>query len=148
MNKSEAEEFAERELERNGLSDWTFTWFLANRRLGVCKPKVKVIGIHEKLADFDEEFRETLLHEIAHALVGAKEKHNFVWAAKCVELGIRPERSVSMSSVPFAINYKFVAFCPVCNENRGGFFRSTNKIWNCKICKSIVEIKNIGGERK
>jgi predicted SprT family Zn-dependent metalloprotease len=39
----------------------------------------------------DDEVRDTILHEIAHALVGPGHGHDGVWKAKCREIGARPE---------------------------------------------------------
>jgi predicted SprT family Zn-dependent metalloprotease len=39
-----------------------------------------------------EEIRDTILHEIAHALVGPGHGHDEVWQRKCVEIGARPVR--------------------------------------------------------
>ncbi len=37
-----------------------------------------------------ELVRDTILHEIAHALVGANHGHDEVWKAKCLEIGAVP----------------------------------------------------------
>src|SRR5271165_928788 len=39
-----------------------------------------------------EEILDTVLHEIAHALVGPGHGHDAVWKRKCVEIGARPAR--------------------------------------------------------
>jgi hypothetical protein len=39
-----------------------------------------------------EEIVDTILHEIAHALVGPRHGHDTVWKAKCTDIGARPER--------------------------------------------------------
>ena len=36
-----------------------------------------------------EEIRNTILHEIAHALVGNENVHNLVWKKKALELGVK-----------------------------------------------------------
>jgi predicted SprT family Zn-dependent metalloprotease len=38
------------------------------------------------------EIRDTILHEIAHALVGSKNNHNKVWKAKALEIGCSGNR--------------------------------------------------------
>ena len=39
-----------------------------------------------------DQVRDTILHEIAHALVGPGHGHDAVWKRKCREVGARPER--------------------------------------------------------
>ena len=41
-----------------------------------------------------ESIRRTVLHEIAHAIVGGGHGHDRVWACCCRELGIEPKRCV------------------------------------------------------
>lgn len=40
----------------------------------------------------DEVVRDTILHEIAHALVGPERGHDEVWRRKCLEIGANPAR--------------------------------------------------------
>jgi predicted SprT family Zn-dependent metalloprotease len=40
----------------------------------------------------DEEIRDTILHEIAHALVGKAHNHDEVWRAKALEMGCTGRR--------------------------------------------------------
>jgi hypothetical protein len=91
-------ELARQLMEQHGLSDWEFGLNSNVRRAGVCHyPHGCNRGRIELSAYFAErnseaEIRDTLLHEIAHALVGPDQAHNAVWRAKCVEIGARPER--------------------------------------------------------
>lgn len=82
-------EVARKLLDKHGLQDWQFkfqrmsppgTW-------GHCDYASKTIRI-----DFEScpprQFRQTLLHEIAHALTPAeKEKHGIEWLKKAEEVG-------------------------------------------------------------
>jgi predicted SprT family Zn-dependent metalloprotease len=49
-------------------------------------------SIHFVERNSADEIRDTILHEIAHALVGPGHGHDAVWKRKCVEIGARPER--------------------------------------------------------
>lgn len=77
-----------------GLSEWQFALTRGVRILGVCRHQKHVIGLSRHLIERNspEEVRDTLLHEICHALVGPGHGHDEVWKAKCREVGCRPER--------------------------------------------------------
>jgi predicted SprT family Zn-dependent metalloprotease len=81
-------------LARHGLHGWTFALNRRKRTLGLCRYDAPAIELSIYLIDRNcaEEIRDTLLHEIAHALVGPGHGHDAVWKAKAVEVGARPER--------------------------------------------------------
>ena len=66
----------------------------AKRALGVCRYHRMTIGLSVHLVEGNgpEEARETLLHEIAHAVLGPGHGHNTTWKARCRKLGCRPVR--------------------------------------------------------
>ena len=71
------------------LSDWTFEWNTRCKTRGGCTiHKVKIIEITKEYAlkIQPEMFMNTVLHEIAHALVGHKNGHNEVWRKKQFQL--------------------------------------------------------------
>src|SRR6202021_1020386 len=82
----------------HGLSEWEFGINNNVRRAGVCYyPRKSAPGRIELSAHFmernsEEEIRDTILHEIAHALVGPGHGHDAVWQAKSLETGANPER--------------------------------------------------------
>lgn len=77
------------------LSDWTFCFDHGTRRAGCCNYRDKKISIASDLARnaSEEDIRDTLLHEIAHALVGKKHNHDPIWQAKAKEIGSSGERT-------------------------------------------------------
>ena len=46
------------------------------------------------------EIADTLLHEIAHAIVGVRHQHDAVWRAKAREIGCTAERCHDVSHTP------------------------------------------------
>ena len=76
-------------LRRHGLAGWSLVFDNAKRRAGVCQYDVKVIGLSAPLTRLHpaEEVRDTLLHEIAHALTGPEHSHDAVWAARARAIG-------------------------------------------------------------
>ena len=81
-------------LAEHGLADWCFEFDHATRRAGCCDYRHKRISLALQFARQarDAEITDTLLHEIAHALVGKKHNHDAVWRAKAQQLGSSGER--------------------------------------------------------
>src|ERR1700722_17497176 len=82
---------ARRLMDLHGLKEWEFGINSNVRRTGVCYyPRKTAPGRIELSAHFverntEEEIRDTLLHEIAHAIVGPGHGHDAAWREKCVE---------------------------------------------------------------
>jgi len=92
MDLKELEAIAVRELAKHGLTGWTFGFADTKRRLGVCKYQSKRIEIahYYALNSPSEVVHDTLLHEIAHALVGPGVRHGAKWKAVAIRLGAKP----------------------------------------------------------
>lgn len=86
---------AEDLLKTHGLKRWSFTFDHSTRRAGCCYFRDKLITVAFNLAANGnlEDIRDTILHEIAHALVGRKHHHDEVWKAKALEIGCSGERT-------------------------------------------------------
>lgn len=84
-------------LERHGLPEWRVVFDQAKTRAGVCRPRRRVIGLSAPLTRLhgEDEVRDTILHEIAHALVGPQHGHDRVWSARALEIGCTAMRCVS-----------------------------------------------------
>lgn len=83
-------------LDSHGLKEWEFGFNANVRRAGVCfypygtEPGRIELSIHFAAKNSDAEVRDTLLHELAHALVGPGHGHDAVWKAKCRAIGASP----------------------------------------------------------
>ncbi len=79
----------------HGLKKWRFQFDHSTRRAGCCNYRKKLISISFDLARnaSDDDIRDTILHEIAHALVGRKYNHDAVWKARAKEIGCSGERT-------------------------------------------------------
>ena len=102
MHPSDARELARDLMRRHGLAGagWRFEFDHARRRFGCCHYGRKLITLSRPLTllNGEAEVRDTLLHEIAHALTeGAG--HGPRWRAKCRELGAKPVRCYGDESV-------------------------------------------------
>jgi len=94
MDVHEAEGLARDLLAHFPLKNWHFGWNRRKRSLGLCRYRDKTmeLSVHFVLANSLEQVRETILHEIAHALAGEKAGHGPVWKMMCLRVGCKPER--------------------------------------------------------
>ena len=86
-------------IREHGLKKWSFNFDHSTRRAGSCRYHDKTITMAFELArdGSDEDIRDTILHEIAHALVGPKHNHDRVWKAKARAIGGSGERTHQLS---------------------------------------------------
>lgn len=91
-----------RTIRDHGLSKWRFQFDHSTRRAGCCNYHDRVISISFDLArnGLDADIRDTILHEIAHALVGKKHNHDAVWQAKAREIGCSGDRTHRLELSP------------------------------------------------
>lgn len=89
-------------IKEHRLRRWKFKFDHSVRRAGCCDYRKKQISISINLAltASDEDIRDTLLHEIAHALVGKKHNHDAIWKAKAKEIGCTGERTHKLQLTP------------------------------------------------
>ncbi len=115
MDLSEACTLARLLMGEHELSDWIFVTNKNKRRLGVCREKLKRIELSEHyiLRNTQEHITDTLLHEIAHALVGVRHGHDDVWKQKCIELGCSPRAFDASADMPTG---RWQATCPTCSR--------------------------------
>lgn len=102
MEVTEAKEVASRLIELHGLEGWSFRFNRNKRRLGVCKQDSKKIELSEYyvIRNSSEHVIDTILHEIAHALVGTAHGHDDVWKAMCLRVGCTPTSCSSTAIMP------------------------------------------------
>lgn len=87
-------------MEQHGVGDWGLSLDRARRRAGLTDHARHRITLSRALMSlYDEsEVRETVLHEIAHARVGASHGHDAVWRAEARRLGATGCRLVPPSA--------------------------------------------------
>ena len=116
MNTGEASRLARTLMNDHGLDTWVFQFDRAKRRFGRCSHDSRTISLSEPLTRLnpEEQVRDTILHEIAHALVGPGAGHGRVWKLKAREVGANPERTYSDDAVQPTGNW--VGTCPTCSK--------------------------------
>jgi hypothetical protein len=72
----------------HGVSHFKFKFSGAKRRLGSCSSDTIFLSINHSLSSDIKDVEHTILHEIAHAIVGVKPGHREVWQNKATELGV------------------------------------------------------------
>lgn len=136
-------------MARHGLdSSWRFRFNHARRRMGMCyyparrvqlwPPRVLVrpgrieLSIHFVERNGDEEIRDTILHEIAHALAGQKAGHGPRWRQIAQAIGARPERCSLTATMPKG---RWLAVCPNCNREHHRHRRPRSLGgYHCRAC--------------
>ena len=108
-------------MNQHGLSKWNFEWDRAKRRAGCCKHRICVISlsINYVVRNTEEHIRDTILHEIAHALAGPREGHGPKWKTICRQIGARPVRCYDSD----VVNMPKGQYKAVCNGCRREFRR-------------------------
>lgn len=115
-NTSQVASLARAMMNVNGLSQWRFEFDRSTKRFGVCKYASRTIGLSEKLtrANDIERCKETILHEIAHALAGSQAGHGPVWVRQARALGIKGERCFTGEDTTLVGHY--FGYCERCGD--------------------------------
>jgi predicted SprT family Zn-dependent metalloprotease len=148
-----ARRLAEQLMEKHGLSGeggYRFVWDNAKRRFGCCFIHRKLISLSKPLTLLNEEtdVRDTILHEIAHALTPTH-GHNAVWKAKCREIGCTPERLFGCHVKRPELNSQSHLYrgCPRC-----GWWKKMRRIgvsrYICATCRNRLEWWNSESEER
>lgn len=148
MNKTEAVQLAKKLAAKHGFGHLEITTSRTKRALGRCffkygKPIRIDLSAHW-ISHLDEpEIRDTILHEIAHAIAGHKAGHGADWKRAAIAVGANPSRTAELPrevSESFGEkHYKYIAVCNGC-ENRVYFDRFgknwRNNRYTCSKCGS------------
>lgn len=121
-------------MKEHGLLDngWILIYGTRKCALGICSSKSKQIQLSRPLIEVNskETVRNTILHEIAHALVGVHHHHDAVWRAKAVEIGCNGDRC-SNNAVTVKSN-RFLQ-CPSCKK-KTPIYRKHTRDKSCGKC--------------
>jgi predicted SprT family Zn-dependent metalloprotease len=141
MELSDACAMAEHLLEVHGLGEWSVVFDGAKRRAGICRYADRVIGLSAPLTVVHsvDEVRDTVLHEIAHALVGARHGHDAHWRAVAVSIGCSGQRCVSPDA-PTAP----AAWLGVCSAGHTlERHRRPERVMACGRCSRAFDLRHV-----
>ena len=126
---------ARSEMDKYGLCDWKLELDYAKVRAGACHFTEKKISFSRHfLKNADKlDINDTILHEIAHALVGPKHGHDRVWKNMAKKIGCSAKRCHTLE---FS-EYKWIRFCTNYCWEQKVHRRKLNLI--CKKCGSPVK---------
>jgi predicted SprT family Zn-dependent metalloprotease len=144
----ETTQLANRLLKEHGLTEqgWTFSFSNRKTHVGTCfHTRKQIVFSKWYVQNHPDEIHDTILHEIAHALVGPNHGHDNVWRRKALELGCKPERCAD-DTVEFSGNYNYVLECPNdCNAGPWHRHRMTQRAWYgiCPNCRDPLTITDL-----
>lgn len=138
MNLLKAKQLTINLMHHHSLLDkgWSFEFDKAKRRFGCCKHHRKLITLSEPITELNDEaeVKDTILHEIAHALVGVGHGHDRVWKKKAIEIGCDGKRCYD-SSVIATPKPNYSAICPGCNREHKRMRRVIRSV-SCAYCSN------------
>lgn len=137
---------AETLLSNFGLSEqgWTFKFANTKKAIGRCYYRERTIEFSKHYIDSaPEHITDTLLHEVAHALVGPGHGHDGTWRRQAMLLGASP-KSCAESDVGLVNsakpNYELV--CPRCGREWHRYRLRYNSA-QCPDCKIELDIYDL-----
>ena len=112
MTIDKAKQLAINLMTKHGLIEkgWSLRFDKAKRRYGCCMHSRRIISLSSPLTQIrqDDNVKNTILHEIAHALVGGGHGHDDVWRTKALEIGCNGQRC----SNDVSLKGNWVGECP------------------------------------
>ena len=134
MSTSEVSNLAYELMSKHGLTSngWRFEFNNRKKSLGVCSYRKKTIYVSQNVLSLinKSELINVILHEIAHALVGANHGHGYFWQKKAIEIGCNGQRLFERS---LNIEGKYKCTCPECG-NVIYKHRKPTRIFSCGHC--------------
>lgn len=141
MKLEDAKALAELWIEFHKLTNgWSFKFDNAKCRFGLCSFRKKTISLSRHLVELnsESEVEETILHEIAHALVGPRHGHDLVWKKKALAIGCNGKRCYDLGVV--VPKSKYILTCLNC----GGIFECNRKPIQSIACSKCCKHFNFG----
>jgi predicted SprT family Zn-dependent metalloprotease len=132
-----ARELAYGLMARHRLTGWRLVFDNAKTRAGVCRSDRREIGLSRVLTALysEEQVRDTVLHEIAHALAGPRHGHDRVWRATAERIGCSATRCVPETAP--RVEGSFVGVCAA--GHRTTAHRRPVRVRSCPQCSRAFD---------
>ena len=135
MELKPAQDLAETLLKTHGLSHWQVRFDHARARCGSCNFDRQEITLSKHFVALNDaqELRLTVLHEIAHALVGPANGHNQRWQKGAFDIGATGQTTNTSAQMP---KHRWGIQCQCCTAIVGRRHRRSLKLhWmRCGVC--------------
>lgn len=144
--------WAQEKMAHHGLTHagWTLCVDSAKSRLGQCRYDKREIGISRDYLIHGnvDMVRDTILHEIAHALTPG-DNHGWRWQRKCLEIGANPRRTKDEGELGEALrkvrkkSAKYVLGCASCSIEYPVFraLKYNPEEYRCSKCRGKLVLK-------
>lgn len=128
-------------LAEHGLHDWTATLDRAKTRAGACRFASRQVSLSGPLTRLhsEREVRDTILHEIAHALVGPRHGHDEVWRRAARAIGCSGARCVPADAP--RVEPDWLGVCPA--GHTIGRHRRPERVMACGACSSGFDLAHV-----
>jgi SprT protein len=139
MMLQQSQELAEHLMRLHKLPpEWSFRFDRSRVRFGKCDYHKKQISLSKYLVELnvEEDVRDTILHEIAHALCPPGSGHGPLWKSVALSIGCNGRRCYGQEvrrPTP-----KFQGTCPTCNQV---IYRFRRGVIACGKCASVFDPK-------
>lgn len=125
----------------HGLAAWGLEFDQARTRAGICRYGRQVIGLSAPLTLLHDEaeVRDTLLHEIAHALAGPRAGHGRAWRQIAARIGCSAQRCLPGDAPRLA--GAWVGLCAA--GHRIERHRRPERVMSCAQCSPRFSIQHV-----
>jgi hypothetical protein len=140
MDLGQALRLAEQLVAEHGLDGWTVGLDRAKARAAACHFRDRRITLSAHLTALhpEEEVRDTILHEVAHALVGPRHGHDAVWRATALAIGSSGTRCLEAAP---GIEGDWWGVCPA--GHRTTRHRRPVRVMTCSQCSRTFDIRHL-----
>jgi predicted SprT family Zn-dependent metalloprotease len=119
---------------------YRFRWnYRSKSAFGRCKGREKIIELSQHLVSHNienmEQIKDTILHEIAHALAGVRHGHDKYWQRVAIAIGCNGKRCYDSRTVN-AGKTKYTLRCP--NGHESAAHRRPKRSKSCGRCGNGV----------
>lgn len=141
MDLRDAFALAEHLLDEHDLHGWSVAYDTAKNRAGVCRFADRVLGLSAPLTALHDEVevRDTILHEIAHALAGPAHGHDAHWRRVATGIGCSGRRCVPAEAP--RVQHAWVGVCALGHTT--GRHRRPERVSTCARCSRTFDLAHL-----